>query len=126
MAGPLERGSTVVGYGTLSGVFLTRSQLYRWYFDWRRQKCREFEFAGCHGNANSFDNRIKCVERCQYHKPGKSTVEWLNDDCLHTQRGAEYIGNVSVSATGMFSLVNCHCLMMKQAQARPGNDASGL
>ncbi|UYV74611.1 PAPLN [Cordylochernes scorpioides] len=42
--------------GACSGSFL------QWHFD--GHVCREFVYTGCHGNANRFDSRQACEQRC--------------------------------------------------------------
>ena len=41
------------------------SQERRWYFDYRTQSCNEFVYTGCNGNANNFESRRECENRCQ-------------------------------------------------------------
>lgn len=37
----------------------------RWYYDSAREQCGQFVFGGCLGNANNFDTRELCQERCE-------------------------------------------------------------
>lgn len=37
----------------------------RWYYDATREQCSQFVYGGCLGNANNFDTRELCQERCE-------------------------------------------------------------
>ncbi|XP_038104409.1 papilin isoform X3 [Culex quinquefasciatus] len=41
----------------------------RWYYDGRSQRCHEFTFSGCHGNANNFNTEQECSQQCQSGEP---------------------------------------------------------
>ena len=49
--------------------------IQRWFFDYNDQKCKEFVYGGCDGNANNFENQDMCEERCKslmvVRPPGK-------------------------------------------------------
>ncbi|KHJ42566.1 Kunitz/Bovine pancreatic trypsin inhibitor domain protein [Trichuris suis] len=36
----------------------------KWYFDTHRKVCRMFVYGGCDGNANRFDTKEQCQQRC--------------------------------------------------------------
>ncbi|XP_061384586.1 papilin isoform X3 [Danaus plexippus] len=40
----------------------------RWYYDSQREQCSQFVFGGCLGNANNFDSKELCQERCEPEK----------------------------------------------------------
>ncbi|CRL07350.1 CLUMA_CG020329, isoform A [Clunio marinus] len=37
----------------------------RWYFDAYTQECQEFEFSGCYGNKNNFEDKRSCEYACR-------------------------------------------------------------
>ncbi|XP_053376969.1 papilin-like [Mercenaria mercenaria] len=41
------------------------ASVQRFYFDYSAQKCKEFVYGGCDGNANSFETKDACERRCQ-------------------------------------------------------------
>lgn len=41
----------------------------RWYYDGRSQRCHEFTFSGCHGNANNFNTEQECSQQCRSGEP---------------------------------------------------------
>ncbi|XP_050354058.1 papilin isoform X6 [Nymphalis io] len=52
----------------------------RWYYDSAREQCSQFVYGGCLGNANNFDSRELCQQRCE---PQRSA-----DQCnLEIERG---------------------------------------
>lgn len=41
--------------------------LTKWYFDSYTRRCHEFEYTGCYGNKNNFDDQRSCEHAC-HHK----------------------------------------------------------
>lgn len=37
----------------------------KWYYDAYSQECQEFEFSGCYGNKNNFDDKRSCENACR-------------------------------------------------------------
>jgi hypothetical protein len=35
-----------------------------WYYDNKKNECREFEYSGCKGNDNKFLQKEQCVQTC--------------------------------------------------------------
>lgn len=46
----------------------------KWYFDAYSQRCHQFQFSGCDGNRNNFDDERSCMYTCQ-HKRTDQTPE---------------------------------------------------
>lgn len=44
------------------------SSIRRFFFDNSRATCLEFDYLGCAGNLNNFDNYESCMEYCQHRK----------------------------------------------------------
>lgn len=44
----------------------------RWHFDAYSQECEEFEFSGCYGNKNNFEDKRSCENAC---RQGSQTSE---------------------------------------------------
>lgn len=42
-------------------------KLKNWYFNSKKQKCMQFTYGGCKGNANNFTTKAACEAKC--HKP---------------------------------------------------------
>lgn len=40
----------------------------KWYFDAYTGRCHEFEFTGCYGNKNNFDDERSCMHACQHRR----------------------------------------------------------
>ena len=40
----------------------------KWFYDSNAKYCRQFEFNGCYGNENRFENRQQCTEICELPK----------------------------------------------------------
>lgn len=40
----------------------------KWYYDVKLKYCLKFNFTGCHGNENKFENRQQCAEICEIPK----------------------------------------------------------
>lgn len=38
----------------------------KWHFDAYAQECREFEYSGCEGNKNNFDDKRSCQNACMH------------------------------------------------------------
>src|SRR5699024_4496780 len=46
----------------------------QWYFDYNTKECYEFQFSGCHGNANRFSSKEECDQQCRsVHRPPPSS-----------------------------------------------------
>ena len=41
-----------------------RAAFLRWYYNSTAEKCLEFTYGGCMGNANNFDTVINCTKTC--------------------------------------------------------------
>lgn len=37
----------------------------KWYYDANLKYCLQFNFTGCNGNENRFENRLQCAEICE-------------------------------------------------------------
>lgn len=44
----------------------------KWYFDSYSQSCHQFDYTGCDGNPNNFDDERSCLYACQ-HKRGEQS-----------------------------------------------------
>ncbi|XP_023211883.1 papilin-like isoform X2 [Centruroides sculpturatus] len=51
----------------------------QWYYDQTADRCWEFSFSGCQGNANRFDDRESCELRCRKNVPTQIPV--ADDAC---------------------------------------------
>lgn len=45
----------------------------KWHFDAYTQECQEFEFSGCYGNKNNFDDKRSCENACQHRDDVRTT-----------------------------------------------------
>ena len=36
----------------------------RWYYDSELERCKQFVYGGCRGNANNYETRDECKEKC--------------------------------------------------------------
>ncbi|XP_034666898.1 chymotrypsin inhibitor SCI-II-like [Drosophila subobscura] len=41
-----------------------RASLPKWTYREDKNECTEFLYSGCHGNANLFDDKVKCEQTC--------------------------------------------------------------
>lgn len=41
----------------------------QWFYDSRSDRCYEFDYGGCQGNPNRFNNEPECQQRCQRQRP---------------------------------------------------------
>lgn len=46
----------------------------QWYFDYSNNQCYEFQFSGCHGNANRFSSKEGCETQCKHEQPVGSSA----------------------------------------------------
>lgn len=46
----------------------------KWHFDAYSQECREFEFSGCHGNKNNFDDKRSCENACSRREERRTSA----------------------------------------------------
>jgi hypothetical protein len=44
---------------------MCRAYFPRYYFDRTAGACKEFVYGGCQGNANNFNTKEECMQRCQ-------------------------------------------------------------
>lgn len=45
----------------------------KWYYDAYSQECQEFEFSGCYGNKNNFDDKRSCEHACRKTEDRRTT-----------------------------------------------------
>lgn len=53
--------------GPCSGTVL------RWFYDAKRQMCKQFVYGGCKGNANRFRSLAACEQRCSVKGTSKNS-----------------------------------------------------
>ncbi|UYV65746.1 PAPLN [Cordylochernes scorpioides] len=51
-----------------------RGSFTQFFYDFYADECREFEFSGCQGNANRFDNRELCEQSCRQRRTTTTSV----------------------------------------------------
>jgi len=42
-----------------------KAYIRKWYFNSGPGKCEKFMYGGCGGNANNFDSKSACEQKCQ-------------------------------------------------------------
>ncbi|XP_015589222.1 papilin isoform X3 [Cephus cinctus] len=61
--------------------------LLRWYYDAKRQTCKQFVYGGCKGNGNKFRTRAACEQRCPVREQDTCLLPALLGECHnYTQR----------------------------------------
>ncbi|XP_015213245.1 tissue factor pathway inhibitor 2 [Lepisosteus oculatus] len=45
-----------------------RGLFKKYYFNFTAMQCEEFDYGGCRGNANQFDDKRSCMESCDPHR----------------------------------------------------------
>lgn len=58
-------------------------RLIRWHYDVTSQSCRQFEYSGCGGNMNNFNDLSECMNAC--HSRGQTSI--CNDGRFCTNEG---------------------------------------
>ena len=48
-----------------------------WTYDAQKDICKQFDYSGCHGNANRFDSKAECEKGCVR---GTLDVEGISSD----------------------------------------------
>ncbi|KAG8186993.1 hypothetical protein JTE90_005765 [Oedothorax gibbosus] len=73
--------------GACSGTFT------QWYYDKDKEDCLEFVFTGCQGNANRFNSKESCYQRCRREKLVTTQAPVVSDDvCLLPQEPGPCVG----------------------------------
>lgn len=60
-------------------------RLIRWHYDVTSQCCRQFEYSGCGGNMNNFNDLNECMSAC--HRPGQTSICDNGLSCMSTIEG---------------------------------------
>jgi len=53
-----------------------RAAIPRFFFDYAAQDCKQFAYGGCDANANNFDSREACMNRCNSLLRDRSAGWW--------------------------------------------------
>nr|XP_042905073.1 papilin [Parasteatoda tepidariorum] len=72
--------------GPCSGSFT------QWYYDKEQEDCIEFLFTGCQGNANRFNSKESCYQRCKKEKLTTAAPAVKEDLCLLPQEPGPCLG----------------------------------
>ncbi|KRF78826.1 uncharacterized protein Dvir_GJ25858 [Drosophila virilis] len=52
---------------------------WKWYYDFVRDRCRQFDFSGCGGNQNLFHSQSSCIDYCLNPSSKYNMQDFEND-----------------------------------------------
>nr|CAB3263131.1 uncharacterized protein LOC104265438 [Phallusia mammillata] len=80
------------------------SKIQRWYYNKESQTCQQFTYHGCEGNANNFNSRQSCRQRCVIGACCLARISSNTSDVVCRRRSINQCKRIHVERNGNFQV----------------------